>query len=86
MPMALPSSTNTFQTQTMLSRSLVLSKGSDGHVLMMSCLKDSKSMSLFSQQQATSSILVMTDLRHNQHHMDKVLNNALDDETATVVG
>ena len=85
-PMVLPSSTNTFQTQTMLSRSLVLSKGSDGHVLMMSCLKDSKSMSLFSQQQATSSILVMTDLRHNQHHMDKVLNNALDDETATVVG
>ena len=27
-----------------------------------------KSMSLFSQQQATSSILVVTRLRHNQHH------------------
>ena len=54
--------------QTMLSRSLVLSNGSDGHILMMPCLKDSKSMSLFSQQQAIPSMMVMTGLRHNQHH------------------
>ena len=68
MPMALPSSTDAFQTQTMLTKSVVLSKGSDGHVLTMPSLKDSKSMSLFSQQQATSSTLGMTGLRHNHHH------------------
>ena len=49
-------------------------------IVMMPSLKDSKSMSLFSQQQATSSILVMTGWRHNQQHhqpqhVDKVLNN-----------
>ena len=42
MPVALPSSTDEFQTQTMLSKSLQLSKGSDGHILMIPSLKDSK--------------------------------------------
>ena len=77
-PMALSSFKNAFQTQTMLSRSSQLSNGSDWHTLMMPCQKDSKSMSLFSQQQATSSLLMTTGLRHNQHHhnnVDKVLNN-----------
>ena len=48
-----------------------------------------KGMSIFSQQQAASTTLVMTGLRHNQpaspQHVDKVLNNTLD-ETPTIVG
>ena len=67
-PMPLPSSTNAFQTQTMLSRLLVLSNGSDGHTLTMPSLKDSRGSRDSSQEQATSSILVMTGLRHNQRH------------------
>ena len=37
-----------YQTQTMLTKSLVLSNGSDEHIQMMPYPKDSKSMSLFS--------------------------------------
>ena len=58
---------NAFQTEIMLTKSLQLSNGSDEHIMMMPCLNDSRSMSLFSQQ-ATSSTLVMTGWRHNQHH------------------
>ena len=69
---AMASSQNIFflchwHTQTMLSRSLVLSNGSDGHILMMPSLKDSRGSRDSSQEEATSSIMVMTGLRHNQH-------------------
>ena len=40
--MPLPSFKNAFQTQTMLSRSLVLSNSSDGHTLTMPSLNDSR--------------------------------------------
>ena len=79
-PMALPSSTDAFQTQTMFSKSLVLSNGSDRHILMMPSLNDSRGMSLFSQQQTTPSFVVMRGWRHNQHHhqhVDKVFNHTL---------
>ena len=53
---------------TMLSRSLQLSNGSDGHILMMPSFKDSRSSRVSSQQEAASFLVVMTGWRHNQHH------------------
>ena len=41
-PMAPPFSTDASRAQTMLSKSLQLSNGSDGHILMMPCPKDSR--------------------------------------------
>ena len=67
-PMPLPFSTDAFQTQTMLSRSLQLSNGSDGHLLMMPSLKDSKGSRVSSQEEAASFHVVMTGWIHNQHH------------------
>ena len=87
--MPLPSSTDAFQTQTILTKSLVLSNGSDGRILLMPCHKDTKSMSLFSQQQATSSLgdgRLETQQTPTPQHMDKVLNDTLDDETVTMIG
>ena len=78
-PMLLHSSTNTLQAQTMPTKSWRLSNGSDGHILTMPSLIHSISLSDFSQQQATSSIVVMTGWRHNHRHIhnmwDKVLND-----------
>ena len=65
--MALLSSTNASHAQTTPNKSLRLSSDSDGHSLMMPSLTDSRSMNDSSQEQATSSIVVMKGLRHNQH-------------------
>ena len=56
------------QVQIMLSRSLQLSNGSDGHILMMPSLKDSRSSRDSSQEEAASSLVVMTGWRHSHHH------------------
>ena len=78
-PMALPSSTDAFQTQAMLTRSLVLSKRLRWAYPDEVMLQGLKIMSLFSQQQATSSLVVMTRLETQPtpppQHMDKVLND-----------
>ena len=65
--MALPSSTNASHPQTMPTKSLRLSNDSDGHFPMMPSLTDSRSMNDSSQEQATSSIVVMKGSRQNQH-------------------
>ena len=87
-PMALPfSTTNAFSTQTTLTKSLVLSNSSYGHILIMPSLKDSKSMSLFSHKQANFGDDRLETQPTLPLHIDKVLNdNTLDDETPTMVG
>ena len=67
--MALPSSTNASHPQTMLTKSLRLSSDSDGHSLIMPSLTDSRGMNDSSQEQATSSTVVMKGLRLNQHRL-----------------
>ena len=89
-PMPLPSSTNALQAQTMPTKSWWLSNGSDGHILTMPSLIHSISLSDFSQQQATSSIVVMTGWRHNHHHIHNTCTrcsttHTLDVETPTMV-
>ena len=74
-PMALPSSTNASHPQTMLTKSLWFSSDSDGHSLMMPALMNSRSVNDSSQEQATSSIVVMKGLRHNQQCLHKAQIN-----------
>ena len=76
-PMALPFSTDASRAQTMHSRSLQLSNGSDGHILMMPCLKDSKRHEPLLT--TTRHIINLGDYRLDTQptppHMDKGLNN-----------
>ena len=67
-PMAPPFSTDASRAQTTLSRSLQPSNGSDGHILMMPSLKDSRGSRDSSQEEAASFHVAMTGWRHNQHH------------------
>ena len=78
-PMELLSSTDTFQIQTMLTKSSRLSNSFNGHILMMPSLKDSKRLEHLLT--ATGYIINPGDDRLETQptpppqHMDKVLND-----------
>ena len=90
-PMPLPFSTDASRAQTMPNKSLQLSNGSDGHILMMPSLKDSKRFEPLLT--TTGHIINLGDDRldiqptSSPQHVDKVLNTrTLDEETPTMVG